>query len=428
MGVAETPQAPKGCTTTSIEGEVTIGTVSAPNQTYLMEKAQYGLLFPKLSVKRLKDGSESDAELKQLVMSGLIKVDEFLRDFFFEYKAEVSFDMRPPPNKHPIPYLSTSLVSGKQPDPARRHTMTFFPSDSMAGYLRRPDVIIVKDDQIRWPGLECQDHDGASHKDNLERVIEVKFPGDVLGRGQRVDYERIAGDLDRFAVLEVKDCRSEDDRKEDKKYNREQRPTHAYDPNKWTLPPLPQRPPKDAPTPVPVYGPQPIPKPAQIERWTQKIDAAVDSLLEQAGQGLRDVSREVVEHLEKASAWVSSHSEWVRLESQKAWEWVSETGGEVIRWTDDQIREIWVEIQKHTDLTLEALREVDWVHWLVFVGSAVATAIVIIVVGEAVVALGIPAALVAGLMLIIKFAVRFWPLLVQVLNKAITMPAPRLAY
>ncbi|MFJ2478721.1 VRR-NUC domain-containing protein [Pseudomonas sp. NPDC087598] len=428
MAVAESSETLKKCTSTSIEGQVTIGTVSPRNQSYLMDKAQYGLLYPKLSFKRLKDGSESDAELKQLVMSGLIKVDEYLRDFFFEYKAEVSFDMRPPPPQAPIPYLSSSLVGGKKPDPDRRHTMTFFPSNSMGGFLRRPDVVIVKNAQIRWPGLECLDHDGAPHKNNVERVVEVKFPGDVLGRGQRVDYERIAGDLDRFAVLEVKDCRSKKEREADKKFNREHRPTQAYDPNKWTLPPIPERPPKEAPTPVPVYGPEPIPKPAQVERWTQKIDAAVDSLIEQGGRGLRDLSQDVEEHLAEAAAWISSQSEWLRLESQKAWEWVGEAGGEVMRWTDDQIREIWSEIQKYTDLTLEALREVDWVHWLVFVGSAVATAIVIIVVGEVVVALGIPASLIAGLMMIIKFAVRFWPELFKVLNQAITMPALRPAF
>jgi len=428
MGQIQTPQTTKGCTTTSIEGNIKDGTVSTPDQTYLVDKATYALRFPKLTIKPLAGGGITDVELKQLVMSGLIKVDEFLHNFFWYYKAEVSFDMTPPIGMPPIPYLSTSLFKGTKPDPKRRHTMAFFPSKATAGYLRRPDVIIVKDESVRWPGTKGLDHDGIAHEDNLERVIEVKFPGDQLSRGQRLAYERIAGDPNRFAVLEIKDCRGEEEREEDKQYNKEHKPTQAYDPSKWLIPPnTAHKPPRSAPIPVPVYGPTPLPRPAQVESWTQQVNAAVDSLLEQGAQSIREISQELQKHLEDAAAWISTKGQWARVESQKAWEWISETGGIVLRWTDDQLRATWAEVQRYTDLTLEALREVNWVQLLMDIGKVVATAIVIIVIGELIVAAAIPASLLAGLLAIIDIAMKSWVVLAAVLAKLATSPVPRQA-
>lgn len=49
------------------------------------------------------------------------------------------------------------------------------------GLVRRLDVIIVKD-----PAK-------APTQDNIKQVVEIKFADDVWGRGQRDDYEVIAG-------------------------------------------------------------------------------------------------------------------------------------------------------------------------------------------------------------------------------------------
>lgn len=62
------------------------------------------------------------------------------------------------------------------------------------GYTRRPDVVIVKD-PTKPPT-----------QDNIKQVVEMKFPGDPYGQGQREEYIRIAGDRSKMVPLELKDC------------------------------------------------------------------------------------------------------------------------------------------------------------------------------------------------------------------------------
>ncbi|KHA70480.1 nuclease [Pseudomonas chlororaphis] len=411
----------QACTLTSIEGRETRKPLPHPdNKPYLMEKAEYGARFPRIAIRKNKNGSTSNIELKQLVMSGLIKADEFRHDFRWNYKAEVSFDMSYLP---PKPFLSTSaFTSGKPLDPDRRHTMTFFPKGRTKKLLRRPDVIIVKDRSIRWPALAGTDHEDEPHPDNLERLVEVKFPGDELLPEQEQAYLDICGGQERFSVLEIHDCRDDEDRERDKEFNKENKPTRARDSSKWELPLLPNPPSRPAPVPVPAYGPEPTPRPALVESWTQQVQTAVDGLLEQGAQGIRQLSEEVKKHLNEVSIWVGSKGEWVRRESQKAWEWVSESGGQILRWTDDQLRAMWQEVQKYTDLTLEALKNVDWVQVLIDLGKAAATAVVLIVIGELIVAAAIPATVMAALLVIVRLAQFAWALLATILTKVATSP------
>lgn len=113
-----------------------------------------------------------------------------------------------------------------------------------------------------------------------------------------------------------------------------------------------------------------------------------------------------------------SCQEWVRRESQKAWEWISETGAKVVRWTDEQLRAVWKEVQRYTDLSLELLRQVDWLQVLIDLGIAAATVVVAFAIGAAVVAAGIPTTIVAGLLVIIRLAQLSWALLASILSGA----------
>ncbi|MBI6853523.1 VRR-NUC domain-containing protein [Pseudomonas cichorii] len=418
MAVMQPPQTPQSCTSTSIEGTLKIGSLPNPDdKPYLMKKANYASRFPRLSIRREKDGSITDMELNQLVMSGLIRADEYRRDFLWDYKAEVCFDMTFHP---PKPFLSSSLFGSDETlDPLRRHTLTMFPKDSVAGSLRRPDVIIVKNRSIRWPGLAGPDHQGVVHENNLERLVEVKFPEDKLSIEQERDYILIAGGRDSFALLEINDCRDKDERKRDNEYNKEYRLTEAFNPLQWPSL-LPDRnsgeAPRPAPLPVPVYGPTTTPRPAHVESWTQQVQAAVDSLLEQGAKGIRLLSQEIQQHLEDAATWLGIKGGWVRRESQKAWEWVSETGAQIIRWTDEQLRTAWKEIQRYTDITLDMLQQIDWVQVLIDMGVVVTTVVVAFAIGATAVAVGIPAALVAGLLVIIRLAQVSWALLATILG------------
>lgn len=421
---AAQPQTPQGCTTTSVEGTVQEAPLPNPeNKPYLLEKANYAVRFPRLSLKTKSNGQASGMELKQVVMSGLIRADEYLRDFRWAYKAEVCFDMTRLP---PTPFLSTSGARlGQAPDPNRRHTLIPFPPGLTKGLLRRPDVIIVKDPALRWPGQAGSDHQGVMHPSNLERVVEVKFPGDELGRGQRSAYVEIAGDEENFSVLEIHDCRDDRERKRDRQLNEYAQPTASRDPLLWPPMPAPDGAahPRPAPAPVPVYGPRPIPRPAQLESWTQQVREAIDGLLEEGAQGIRQLSAEVQQHLEETATWLSNKGQWVRSKAGDAWEWVGETAAPVLRWTDEQLRAIWSEVQRYTDLTLEMLRDVDWVQVLIDVGTVVGTVVVAFLIAGALVAAGVPAAIVSGLLVLVRLAQLSWAWLASILSAGATAGA-----
>ena len=208
MALASTQRA--GACTTLEERPEYAPLPSPNNRYYLAEKAKFALKWPKPAV-RLVRGVLSNVSLYQVTMTAEIRLDEWLHDFRWFYKAEVSFDMTKNP---PMPFLSTTQGTFKNnpsipPDPRRRHTTNPFPPGSTPGLLRRPDVIIVTNMFDRWPGRAGTDQDGAMHGDNLQRVVEVKFPDDELSEGQRDAYEQIAGGINRFSVCDINDCDGE---------------------------------------------------------------------------------------------------------------------------------------------------------------------------------------------------------------------------
>lgn len=62
------------------------------------------------------------------------------------------------------------------------------------GYIRRPDVVIVKD-PTKPPT-----------QDNIQQVVEMKFPPQETDRDQKRKDERIAGDPSRALVIGPQDC------------------------------------------------------------------------------------------------------------------------------------------------------------------------------------------------------------------------------
>ncbi|KYF93041.1 hypothetical protein BE17_08095 [Sorangium cellulosum] len=79
-------------------------------------------------------------------------------------KAEVPYDMNQSP---PAP-----IMSKKEP---------WRPTEGKPGGSKVPDVVILKD-PTKPPT-----------QDNLKKVVEIKFPPDILDDDQRDDYKRIAG-------------------------------------------------------------------------------------------------------------------------------------------------------------------------------------------------------------------------------------------
>jgi hypothetical protein len=196
--------------------ECTLERVNIPwgdNICYLAEKAQFGYLFPKVSVRA--DGDKYD--LKQIAMALAIIKEEKEHYYNWSYKAEVRFAIRGKESV-PIPMLSTSQSNREKYGYINRpHSSNWLASPTKeqrvamgVTAMRRPDIILVKDKKIRWPGRAATYFDGQDYPDNLKLLIEVKYPPDTLKKGQERDYTLIAT-RERFGVLVVRAKKRNDD-------------------------------------------------------------------------------------------------------------------------------------------------------------------------------------------------------------------------
>lgn len=151
-------------------------------------------------------------ELKQRCTTVSIWNDEEINQLVWRYKAEVGYSMKTNP---PAP-----LMSREQPNRASRFPLGRATADGLLkrkfegrpqrGLLRIPDCIILK-----VTGEELAAMRAAGHIDwkrlipvqvNIETVLEIKFEGDSLTRGQYLDYATIAGDRKKFRLLKSVDC------------------------------------------------------------------------------------------------------------------------------------------------------------------------------------------------------------------------------
>lgn len=397
---------PWDCTTTGVEMvEKQSRLPTTENRQYLHIKVEYAMRFPQLSAQIRRRGKTYQMSLKQTVMSGLIRVDEIARNYCWYYKAEVAFDMRTTP---PRPFLSSTLL--EKDGAGRRHTTNPFPVPGR-GIYRRPDVIIVKNKEDRWPGLAGPDTEGNMHSDNLARLVEVKFPGDVLSREQYDEYMQIVGrNRTRMTILEIHDCRPEEHQWVDQVVNVTMKAWQTSGAKYWPLALYP-----------PVFMPRPpsTPVAARIEPWTY-AGKAVSDLSEGAVRGVAEgwnaLSKETQLVLNSAASWLNDSGEWVYRQGSEVWVWASQTGKSVKSWTNAQIKAAWTEIQHATDMTLDMLKQVDWVQVLTNVAKTVGVILVAVGVGGLVVTLGIPEAIIGAFLLIVRLAISAWGTLATILG------------
>lgn len=393
------------CTTTGIEMTEKQSHLPTPdNRQYLHIKVEYAMRFPRLSTEIRRNGKSYQMSLKQLMMSGLIRVDEIARNYQWWYKAEVPFDMRTTP---PRPFLSSTLL---KEGPGRRHTTNPFPVPG-SGIYRRPDVIIVKNKYDRWPGLAGPDTESQMHVDNLERLVEVKFPGDTLKEDQYDEYLKIVGgNRKRMTILEIHDCRTEEQQWSDQVVNVTMKAWKTSGAKYWPLFLYP-----------PIFTPRPpaSPIPARVEPWTYAGKAVADlseGVINNVAAGWNALSKEMQRDLNQVAGWLNDSGEWVYYQGSQAWHWVSRTGRAAATWTDEQLRAAWSAIQKATDMTLAMLKQVDWIQVLTTVAKTVGVVLVAVGVGILVVTLGIPEALLAAFILIVRLAIAAWETLAAILG------------
>jgi hypothetical protein len=131
-----------------------------------------------------KDGRS----LKQsCVSSRLAELDVVLKHRS-PYKPEINYDMTKSP---PAPIMDSGIdtkghdwLAGwikKYWDLPDENGNTRPPFEAGSGQIRRPDVVIVSD-PTKPPT-----------QDNIKRVVEIKFPPDVMSDPQRAAYEKVGG-------------------------------------------------------------------------------------------------------------------------------------------------------------------------------------------------------------------------------------------
>ncbi|BDT67991.1 hypothetical protein os1_21720 [Comamonadaceae bacterium OS-1] len=352
--------AANGCTTLQERAEY--AKLPVQNVGYLTEKVRTALKFPKIVNVKLKSGEVIQALLQQHVVSAAILLDETKADFFWQYKSEVSFDMTPTlDGKLPKPFLQADKSQG----PLRRHTLNRFPPGLTRDYLRRPDVIIVKNPALRWPGLATTDHEGFAHPDNIARVVELKFPNDTMDPAQERAYRQIAGGSnERLCIVDVQDCDG------DLARVREAIKRAAL---------LPAPDPKTR-VRAPVRSVQPIAEPAWYELWLNHPQQEAQALWSQAQQGVSQLSAQAQAWLKTEIPWLFGTGRWVCDTYNGIYQWVDAQGRVLARWTTAQLRYAKAELARQTDLTLEQIDRIEWGQLVIDVGTTIC-GVAIVVLG-----------------------------------------------
>lgn len=358
---------------------------------YLQEKIEYALKAPDVVTIKLPDGSNTISMLKQIVMTAAIRVDESVADFRWQYKAEVGFDMLPNFTSRgieaPIPFLSGATEDG----PGRRHSVNPFPKGSKPGFLRRPDVIIVRNPADRWSGRSLIDHYGNAHVDNSLRLVEVKFPGDAWGSGQETAYQKISGAPGeykyRMTIIDVSDCNG------DLEKARQQALAISPDEREAAL----RNKRHERQLRAPIRTIEPISEPAWYEAWIRAAEdageATVAAVWDAVNAGAQYLSTEMEAWLKQHAPWALTAGKWVTDQATATWRWVDETGREIFRYTTTQLKAGWDAIMRATDMTWALLKQINWsqigtsiIKGLVFVAAAVAGIVIVLVLAEGLVA------------------------------------------
>lgn len=369
-----TPMAPFDSTVTITEDTKKYVRLPDGGMGYLEEKIRSALWWPDIGLRMQKsDGLVGVSLLKQIAMSAEVRWDEAERDYYFRYKAEVSFDMRPLTfaKEPPMPFLSASDGTD---DAGRRHTINPFPlRGAVKGDVRRPDVIIVKDQGNRWPGRGNVDHDDRTQTPNLLRLVEVKFPGDDWGENQERDYLSIAGDNSHMTVLNV-------DGGDQRSKELEAAIEAAF--LGWLAGKTRLR--------ARIRSGKPVPQPAWFEAWSA-LEAAADSaenkvaaLWDTTKQGVRQLSDETQAWLHASAGWLFEKGRWVADMTGREWQYVDAESRTLWRYTAAELVKGWQQIRRQTDLTAAQLKQIDWGHVLITAVEGVAT-VVLLVAGVAVV-------------------------------------------
>jgi hypothetical protein len=181
-----------GRSTTQPQAPVkTIPILSPEDTNYLCQK----ICFCSINAKIGKVGQF----LYQRCVTKSIQFDCEASGHIWRYKGEVGYNMKLTPPKpllgkngiHPSSFPLGAAIREKVFSLSKQD----LESGPQIGLLRIPDVIIVKDKS-----------NFSLEQSNIEMVVEIKFPRDTLKKGQQIAYEKIAGNKNKFKLLETSEC------------------------------------------------------------------------------------------------------------------------------------------------------------------------------------------------------------------------------
>jgi hypothetical protein len=124
------------------------------------------------------------------------------------YKSEISYDMTATDEagqRRPRPFMHRDAAGADTTGPSTywqgRARSEIEGYQGGRGMVRRPDVVIVRNPSM------------PPTQDNIERIVEMKFVGDVPDRDQKTAYAEIAGNKKKVSLMiEGENCFCNDDR------------------------------------------------------------------------------------------------------------------------------------------------------------------------------------------------------------------------
>lgn len=324
---------------TRVEVDKKYQDVAKPDLGYIWVKSNFVLKFMKgknviipLDEKKIKS--------YQYAFYQLVNIDEKINKYLWWYKPEVTFSMpsvadrarRVPAVPHLISkYVKVADRSDNNFDYGinRRHSPSWrsrIMSNSQGAYRRRPDLIIVKDPEQRWPGTDIDVEDSTynhEYDDNIKRLVEMKFPGDKFHRGQEDDYKYISG-INRFSALWI----TEDN---DKKNTQN---TFEFSPDL-----------------VPIFAKKNLPDPYKLETWVKNSYQPINLLSEEhIPEDLSGYFRpETLKQLEQDAPWLFKTGEFT-IQENGNYAFIPEDGSEALSYTQNELEQSWEEIQREVDI------------------------------------------------------------------------------
>ncbi|MCH4242923.1 VRR-NUC domain-containing protein [Acinetobacter gerneri] len=307
---------------------------------YIWVKCDFVLKYMK-GPNMIIEPTEKKIRSYQAAFYILVHLDEKAAKYLWYYKPEVTFSVPTLLNREAgavaVPHLISKYVKIEERNDEnenygenRRHSPSWRSrivlKNPAGGYRRRPDLIIVKDESRRWPGRTIKAEDSIyelAYKDNLKRLVEMKFPKDSLNQDQEEDYKYISG-FKRFSTLWI----TQDNKRE----NHEN--TYEFS--------------QDL---VPVFGKENLPKKYKLEPWIYNSLNPINLLSEELIQE-EEISQyfrpETLKELESIAPWLIKEGEFKAENGQ--YSFIPHDGSPALTYTTQELSQAWGEIQKEVDL------------------------------------------------------------------------------